>query len=109
MFLLMYADDIVPFADTPEKLQFLLNSLHEYTERWGLKVNTSKTKIVVFRNSWQLHSTEHWKYDNDELEIVNTFRYLGLCLNYNGKFNITQKTLTLQARESSFLFNETNK
>ena len=55
VFLLMYADDTVLLAESPENLQTLLNSLQCYTQRWGLTVNTLKTKIVVFRSSWRLY------------------------------------------------------
>ena len=102
LFLLMYADDTVVLAETPENLQMLLDSLHTYIEKWGLKVNTVKTKIVVFRSSWHMYETGHWSYNNENIEVLNTFRYLGLCLNYNGKFNITQKMLAAQAQKAMF-------
>ena len=99
LFLLMYADDTVLLAETPENLQMLLDSLHIYTEKWGLKVNTVNSKIVVFRSSWHMYETEHWTYNNENIEVLNTFRYLGLCLNYNGKFNITHKKCWLRKRK----------
>ena len=49
MFLILYADDIVIFANNAEELQSNLNMLHDYCQRWKLSVNTSKTKIVIFR------------------------------------------------------------
>ena len=50
-FLLLYADDIVIFANTSEELQVSLNLLAEYCERWKLTINTSKInlKVMVFR------------------------------------------------------------
>ena len=48
LFLLLYADDIILFAKTAEELQDSLNILHEYSNRWKLKVNTDKTKIKIF-------------------------------------------------------------
>ena len=32
----------------------MLNTLSEYSAAWNLNVNTSKTKIVVFRNRGKL-------------------------------------------------------
>ena len=49
LFLLLYADDTILFAKTAEELQDSLNILHEYSIRWKLKVNTDKTKIMIFR------------------------------------------------------------
>jgi hypothetical protein len=38
--LLLYADDVVMFADSPQNLQLEVNSLYEYCQRWKLRVNT---------------------------------------------------------------------
>ena len=43
IFMLLYADDIVVFADSVEDLQNNLNVLAEYCTRWKLKINVLKT------------------------------------------------------------------
>ena len=48
LFLLLYADDTVIFAEWPEKLQIALDTMQLYFDTWKLHVNTSKTEIVVF-------------------------------------------------------------
>ena len=48
--LLMYADDIVLAGDTVPELQRKINILEIFCEKWGIKVNLKKTKVVVFRN-----------------------------------------------------------
>jgi hypothetical protein len=58
LFVLVYADDMVIFAESPEGLQKMLNTLHSYTEEWSLSVNIPKTKVVVFRNGGKLHKDE---------------------------------------------------
>ena len=45
---LLYADDTVIFAESPEQLQAALNGLFLYCKTWKLTVNPTKTKIVVF-------------------------------------------------------------
>ena len=49
-FVLLFADDMVLFSNNPDELQTLLNRLHSYSSHWGLKVNTAKTKVCVFRS-----------------------------------------------------------
>ena len=44
----------------------------------GLAVNTAKTKAVVFRKRGPVGSREHWFYNNEQLEDVNDFIYLGV-------------------------------
>ena len=36
------------------------------------------------------------------IEVVNSFNYLGLLLNYNGKFTVTEKLIASQGRKAMF-------
>ena len=51
---LMYADDIVLFSNSAGGLQKLLNSLLQFCQRWNLKVNVAKTKVIIFNKSGKL-------------------------------------------------------
>ena len=48
LYILLYADDTVIFAESHEELQTSLDTMQLYCDTWKLQVNTSKTKIVVF-------------------------------------------------------------
>ena len=48
LFLILYADDTVLLSETKHDLQNQLNCLCEYCDRWKLKVNVDKSKVVVF-------------------------------------------------------------
>ena len=37
------------FGNSPGDLQNSLNKLYDYCQKWSLKVNTDKTKIMIFR------------------------------------------------------------
>ena len=43
---LAYADDILVMADTPEKLQEMVNMCHEWTCKWRMKANTIKSQTM---------------------------------------------------------------
>ena len=47
---LMFADDVSSFSDTVINLQHQINCIEEYCKTVNMKINLSKTKIVVFRN-----------------------------------------------------------
>jgi len=47
MCLLLYADDIVLFSQTPEGLQKGFNILQEYCNTWKMKMNVGKMKVMV--------------------------------------------------------------
>ena len=48
LFVLLYADDTVIFAENATELQIALNAMFQYCNLWKLKVNSNKTKVVVF-------------------------------------------------------------
>ena len=102
LFLILFADDQVLFATSPETLQSLLTDLENYCQLWGLKINTDKTKAMIFENGrWRSHH-DFYIY-NSVLELVDSFKYLGITLFRNGKWHRTQKSISQHA--SFALFN----
>ena len=75
----MFADDIVLISSNVAKLQLALNRLHSYFQRWKLTVNELKSKVLVFSNS--VRRDLIFKYC---LELVESFKYLGLVISRNG-------------------------
>ena len=57
---------------------------------------------MIFRNGGRLRENEHWTYDDNDLEIVDEFNYLGMLFFYTGKFARTQKHLAEQGRKALF-------
>ena len=91
--LMLFADDMVILGNTISDLQHGLDLLHTYCARWGLQVNTDKTKVLVFRKRGRIKADEVWTYDGVPLEIVNDFNYLGTVFNYTGTFALNQEML----------------
>ena len=48
LFLILYADDQVLFATSPESLQSMLHDIETYCNTCGLKINVNKTKVLIF-------------------------------------------------------------
>ena len=92
LFMLLYADDAVLFAKSPQILQHMLDKLYEYSCVWDLKVNTEKTKIMIFEKGRK--TTADIFYNNTLLEVVDNFKYLGAMFYKNGSWNRTQKCLS---------------
>jgi hypothetical protein len=42
-----------------------------------LKINTNKTKTVVFKKGGKLSKCENWKLGGEEIEVANEIKYLG--------------------------------
>ena len=100
--LLMFADDMAIFSTTVEGLQVGLNSLSKYCAKWGLTVNISKTKIVIFRKSGKTSNEERWSFQGQFIEIVSSFKYLGCVLSSNGTYTNCISTLVTSARRALF-------
>ena len=101
LFLILFADDQVLFATSPETLQSLLTDLENYCQLWGLKINTNKTKAMIFEKGRRTHH-DFYIY-NTVLELVDSFKYLGITLFKNGNWYRTQKCISQHA--SLALFN----
>ena len=110
LFLLLYADDIILFANDKENLQLnlqlSLNILENYCKRWKLKVNTKKTKVMVFRKGGKLRDNISFYYYGAELEIVNKFVYLGVTFTAGGSYHETQNFLAGKGLMAIFKMNK---
>ena len=71
---LRYADDIPFMAESEEELKSLLMKVKEESEKFGLKLNIQKTKIMV---SGPITS---WEIDGETVETVADFILLLLLL-----------------------------
>ena len=49
LFVLFYADDAVIFANSSTELQGAIDEFEKYCLKWKLKVNTEKSRIVIFK------------------------------------------------------------
>ena len=106
IFLLLYAGDIVIFAETSEDLQSSLDILYDYCHKWKLKVNIDKSKVMVFRKGGHLRQNLSFKCGHVDLEIVSKYNYLGIVFMTGGSFNTAQSTLSGQAQKAIFILNK---
>ena len=101
MFLLLYADDTIIVADDQKGLQKGLNCLEQYCNVWKLSVNISKTKVLIFSRG-KCRNNINFIFKNEPVEIVTEYTYLGIVLNYNGKFSVAIKRRHDQASKAMF-------
>ena len=98
IFLLLFADDGILFSQNPQTLQSMLNDVQLYCETWGLRLNVTKTKIMIFEKG--RHTTYNFDINNQLIEIVSSFKYLGVYLYKNGNWYRTQKRASQHASYS---------
>lgn len=66
-------------------------------KKWGMKVNVEKTKIVHFRAPRCTRTKFCFKYDNCIIEIVDSYKYLGVYLDEHLNFYKCTDILTESA------------
>ena len=98
---ILYADDTVIFANSEFGLQKALDSLENYCKIWRLNINCSKTKILIFCGKKSNYEYP-FKLNNQLLEHVSSYKYLGITFSFNGKFNNGVKELKDQGRRAMF-------
>ncbi len=83
--LLLYADDLVLLAESPEELQRLLNALHSFTVSNHMTVNVSKSACgdpVSVATQFLACGDPQWRgavmYAGEVLPTVSKFTYLGV-------------------------------
>ena len=101
LFILLYADDTVIFAESSTALQAAIDAMCDYCKKWKLKINATKTKVMIFSRG-KIRKFDEFFYDGKKLEIVHEFQYLGIRFNYNGKSKVAQKNLYNRALRAMF-------
>ena len=103
---LMYADDIVIFSESKEGLQRCLSKLEKYTEKWKMKLNHKKTKILIFQKYGKMPKVDI-AYKNVILEQVKEYKYLGSMVSRTGSFNSNTAYLKGKGLRARFLVTKT--
>ena len=101
LFLLLYADDSVIFSENVKGLQTGLDRVKTYCDKFSLKLNAKKCKVVVFSKG-KIRNIPRFFIGQEMLEVVSDFTYLGLKLNYNNKLTVAQKDLYDRATRAMF-------
>lgn len=79
-----YADDKVIIAETAQQLQRMVNRLNKESQKYGMKINASKTKVMRIQRH-QTNRALKIKVQHEELEQVTSFRYLGTIISEDGR------------------------
>ena len=99
---LMYADDIVILSQNSQGLQNAIDNLSRYCGTWNLKINLSKTKIVVFNKGGHLIKRFKFHLNQSQIESVSSYRYLGIDFSCSGNFKIAIGTIKDKAMRALF-------
>ena len=100
LFVMLYADDTVILADKAGEFQNALNIYDLFCETWKLTINSSKTKCVIFARGKPPYY--NFRLNEDEIEIVSNYKYLGVMFSRTGYFLAAKKHIASQANRAVF-------
>ena len=66
---LLYADDLVILSRSKTGLQNCLNALSLYCDKWKLKINPKKTKIVIFQKRAKKYIDIKFNIGSESIEL----------------------------------------
>ena len=89
-----YADDTTLMAESEEELKSLLMKVKEEREKVGLKLNIQKTNIMASG------PTTSWQIDEETVETVTDFIFLGSKITADGKCSHEIKRCLLLGRKA---------
>lgn len=86
---LLYADDQVIISDNEDTLQRALFELHKIILNYNFDISKNKTKSMAFQGTYPLRCK--LVLDNNIIEQVNTFKFLGSSISYIKEVDIGNK------------------
>ena len=89
----MYADDLVILSNSGSDLRKSINTLNKHAKLWKLKINTSKTNIMIFNKLGKTIETQTFHCDKHPINVVDKQVYLGLTLTPSGRFTCAREIL----------------
>jgi hypothetical protein len=98
--MLMYADDTLILSKSKRGLKKALQILEIYCQKWQLKINGDKTKIMVFNKTKTADLSI--QINGKSIDIVNMYNYLGLKISSSGGFSTAIKELSNKAIRAYF-------
>ena len=94
---LAYADDLALLAENEGDLQKLLDVLYKWCTKWRLSINVDKTKVMHFRIKGTEKTEFPFNINHVGLEIVESYKYLGILLEEHLDFTRTAELLACAA------------
>jgi hypothetical protein len=93
--IILYADDTTVLCPTLSDLQLVLNKIESYCRSHEILINTKKTKYMIFGTKQQINVPQEISINNNKIDLVDKFKYLGVWLrpNLNNSEHLKQRKM----------------
>jgi len=95
--ILCYADDIAIMAPTQEDLQVMLNALNIWIKKWQLKINGTKSQVMIVGPYVNYEGKPECNVGDIRLNYTAEYKYLGVQFDNNLSFIENSKILAESA------------
>ena len=99
LYLLLYADDTIIMAESATELQDCVNAVSHYCKLWSLKINSTKTKVLIFSKG-KTRKIPTLSFNGTHFDVCFDYVYLGVNMNYNGRFVNAKQRQFVQAQKT---------
>ena len=101
---LLWADDLILLSLDQETTQKQLDILGKFCNEWGIEINELKTKAVIFGKKTLKQDVQNIRFtlNGSDLEVVDSYCYLGFELHQSGQVQIAQQNLKTKAMRAFF-------
>ena len=103
LFILLLADGVILMSETVIGLQTQLNSLQHAAGELDLKVNMSKSDIIVFRKGGYLGARDRWVFSGAVMPVANVYKYLGIYFTTSTRLSFVSACKDLASRAKNAL------
>lgn len=104
---LLWADDLIILALDKNTLQLQLDNLNSFCTKWGIQINVSKTKIMVFNKTNTHVTSENLSIGNHVLQEVDSYTYLGINIHNSGSLSFARNDLRKKAMRGLYCLKNT--
>ena len=82
-----------------------MDTLGNYTTKWGMEINPSKTKIMIFNDPMKRKENEIFRSVNNQIiRITKSYKYLGIILNDKHSYKAHVDIIVDKANKCLFTF-----
>ena len=99
---LLWADDLILLSLDKATAQNQLNILHNFCQKWGIEVNTSKTKAMTISGPEIKTNDAHFTLGDSYLKNVDEYCYLGITIHKSGSLKTAIDVLKTKATRAFF-------
>ena len=97
---MLYADDLILLTENEHDLNLQMKILGNYTVKWNMEINSSKTKVMIFNDpKKRKEGATFSKINNHNIHTTNSYKYLGVIL--NNKHSLKSMLIYLSIKQPS--------